>query len=164
MEPENLSYVKEVISCIGNFKESGYRSSDLSTSPEYKRYYERKTFRNLTLPSVICRPMSAYDYYILIAMFLYEEYESYMLDTNMLDFSDLLISMVEVFTHNEDAREKVRKQFKAIMVDEFQIPNTLQYRWLKLITGEETAVMIVGDDDQSIYGFRGAHPEYMRYF
>ena len=164
MEPENLSYVKEVISCIGNFKESGYRSSDLSTSPEYKRYYERKTFRNLTLPSVICRPMSAYDYYILISMFLYEEYESYMLDTNMLDFSDLLISMVEVFTHNENAREKVRKQFKAIMVDEFQDTNTLQYRWLKLITGEETAVMIVGDDDQSIYGFRGAHPEYMRYF
>ena len=164
MEPESIPYVKEVINCIGNFKESGYRSSDLSTSPQYKRYYDRKMFGELTLPTVICQPMSAYDYYTLIAMFLYEEYESYMLDTNMLDFSDLLISMVEVFTHNDDARVKVRKQFKAVMVDEFQDTNTLQYRWLKLITGEETAVMIVGDDDQSIYGFRGAHPEYMRYF
>lgn len=160
----NVNIVSGILSAIDAFKESGYRHNNLSSASKYKHYFATEKIGNLTVPSITLRYMSEQDYYNYLAIFLYQEYEKYLLDHNMLDFSDLLISMVEVFSNNEEARNIVRNRYKVVMVDEFQDTNTLQYRWLKLVSGDNTSVMIVGDDDQSIYGWRGGHPEYMRYF
>lgn len=73
-----------------------------------------------------------------------------------LDFDDLLLTTYEVFLEHKDLRDHYRERFKHILIDEFQDTNTLQYSWLKLLHNEENNLFAVGDDDQSIYGFRGA--------
>ena len=73
------------------------------------------------------------------------------------DFAELLLRSYELLARNEILREHYRARFRYILVDEFQDTNRLQYRWLKLFAGAETRLFAVGDDDQSIYGFRGAN-------
>lgn len=81
-----------------------------------------------------------------------------------LDFNDLLILTNRMLRNNVGVRNFYRQKFSSILVDEFQDINDVQYEWLKYIAGESCAVMAVGDDDQSIYSFRGAHPENMQLF
>ena len=89
---------------------------------------------------------------------LYKIYQDRLLTLNACDFGDLLLHPIEIFKKNNDVLEKYKKQFKYILVDEYQDTNVAQYQWLKLIAGEEGKINIccVGDDDQSIYGWRGA--------
>ena len=89
---------------------------------------------------------------------LYKIYQDRLLTLNACDFGDLLLHPIEIFKKNKDVLEKYQKQFKYILVDEYQDTNVAQYKWLKLIAGEEKKINIccVGDDDQSIYGWRGA--------
>lgn len=94
----------------------------------------------------------------------YAEYQRVCANQGLLDFSDLLNRCVHMLENNQAVRDKYRHKFKTILVDEFQDTNDIQYRWLQLIKGGTTFVMAVGDDDQSIYGFRGANPENMRQF
>jgi ATP-dependent DNA helicase UvrD/PcrA len=75
----------------------------------------------------------------------------------VVDFSELLLRTFELLTRNEVLREHYRERFRHVLVDEFQDTNRLQYRWLKLLAGPRTLVFAVGDDDQSIYRFRGAN-------
>jgi len=75
----------------------------------------------------------------------------------VVDFSELLLRTFELLTRNEILREHYRERFRHVLVDEFQDTNRLQYRWLKLLAGPRTVVFAVGDDDQSIYRFRGAN-------
>jgi DNA helicase-2/ATP-dependent DNA helicase PcrA len=73
------------------------------------------------------------------------------------DFAELLLRSFELLNRNEILRQHYQARFRYILVDEFQDTNRLQYRWLKLFAGPETRLFAVGDDDQSIYGFRGAN-------
>src|SRR5436190_4962761 len=82
----------------------------------------------------------------------------------VVDFPELLLRNYELLTKHEGLREHYRRRFSHILVDEFQDTNVLQYRWLKLLTGERAAVFAVGDDDQSIYAFRGANVANMQHF
>jgi DNA helicase II / ATP-dependent DNA helicase PcrA len=88
---------------------------------------------------------------------LYAAYDEQCRREGAVDFAELLLRTYELLSKNEVLREHYRSRFRHILVDEFQDTNRLQYRWLKLLAGPANAVFAVGDDDQSIYRFRGAN-------
>ena len=94
----------------------------------------------------------------------YLAYEQQCNKEGVVDFAELLLRSYELLTRNEIVRGHYRSRFHHILVDEFQDTSRLQYRWLKLLAGERTAVFVVGDDDQSIYAFRGANTGNMKEF
>ena len=88
---------------------------------------------------------------------LYAAYDEQCQREGAVDFAELLLRSYELLARNEILREHYAARFRHILVDEFQDTNKLQYRWLKLLAGRQGAVFAVGDDDQSIYAFRGAN-------
>jgi DNA helicase-2/ATP-dependent DNA helicase PcrA len=88
---------------------------------------------------------------------LYAAYDEQCQREGVVDFAELLLRSYELLSRNESLREHYRARFRHILVDEFQDTNRLQYRWLKLLAGPAASVFAVGDDDQSIYAFRGAN-------
>ncbi len=88
---------------------------------------------------------------------LYELYDNQCQRDGVVDFAELLLRTYELLSRNQPLREHYQARFKHILVDEFQDTNDLQYKWLKLMAGQQGAVFAVGDDDQSIYAFRGAN-------
>ncbi len=93
---------------------------------------------------------------------LYEAYERQCQREGVVDFAELLLRSHELLERNEILRRHYQERFRHILVDEFQDTNRLQYRWLKLLAGGGASMFAVGDDDQSIYGFRGAEVGNMR--
>ena len=87
---------------------------------------------------------------------LYAAYDEQCQREGVVDFAELLLRTYEVLNRNEELREHYQRRFGFILVDEFQDTNRLQYLWIKLLAGQHSAVFAVGDDDQSIYAFRGA--------
>ena len=87
---------------------------------------------------------------------MFKEYESILKQTLSVDFADLILKTYELFTTNDEILEYYTKRFKHIMVDEFQDTNLLQFKLLKLLNNNTGSLYAVGDDDQSIYGWRGA--------
>lgn len=94
----------------------------------------------------------------------YESYEKTCQRENLVDFSELILRVVELLQNNVGVRELLQHRFKQILVDEFQDTNALQFKLLKLLVGPDTDIMAVGDDDQSIYGWRGADSGNMQKF
>jgi DNA helicase-2/ATP-dependent DNA helicase PcrA len=88
---------------------------------------------------------------------IYAAYDEQCQREGVADFAELLLRTYELLSRNEILREHYRSRFRHILVDEFQDTNRLQYRWLKLLAGPKNVVFAVGDDDQSIYAFRGAN-------
>jgi DNA helicase-2/ATP-dependent DNA helicase PcrA len=88
---------------------------------------------------------------------IYERYESQLLEANALDFDDLLLESVRLLANDEPTREKMRRRYEFLMVDEYQDTNRAQYELMRLLSGEQKNVCVVGDEDQSIYGWRGAN-------
>src|SRR5436190_14120715 len=86
----------------------------------------------------------------------YRLYERRMLEANSMDFDDLLMRTVNVLELFEDVRRRYRERFRWVLVDEYQDTNHAQYRLLQLLSGEDGNLSVVGDDSQSIYGFRQA--------
>ncbi|MBI1418595.1 MAG: AAA family ATPase [Limimaricola sp.] len=84
------------------------------------------------------------------------EYQRRLLDLNAVDFGDLLLHMVTIFQKHDDVLAQYRRWFRYILVDEYQDTNVAQYLWLRLLAGGHKNICCVGDDDQSIYGWRGA--------
>lgn len=89
-------------------------------------------------------------------MRLYDLYQKALKDNNAMDFDDLLINTVKLFEECPDVLEKYQRRFRYIHVDEFQDTNKIQYRLVKLLAGGCGNLFVVGDEDQSIYGWRGA--------
>ncbi len=87
---------------------------------------------------------------------IYAQYQSRLRDLNAVDFGDLLLLMVTIFQNHPDVLEQYQRWFKYILVDEYQDTNVAQYMWLRLLAGGHKNICCVGDDDQSIYGWRGA--------
>ncbi|MHB1214515.1 MAG: UvrD-helicase domain-containing protein [Thiobacillus sp.] len=110
------------------------------------------------------RDAEAFDEYSIRMVELYEAYDTQCQREGVADFPELLLRAYELLYRNEPLRQHYQDRFKHILIDEFQDTNTLQYRWLKLFAGPHTALFAVGDDDQSIYAFRGANTANMAEF
>ena len=95
---------------------------------------------------------------------IYREYQEKMVQRNLLDYDDLLVCTWELLTQREDILAGWQKRYQYILIDEFQDINKLQYEIIRLLARPENNLFIVGDDDQSIYRFRGAKPEIMLQF
>jgi len=100
--------------------------------------------------------VEAYDPYTRRKVEIFAEYDSQCQREGVVDFAELLLRCYEMLSRNQELREHYQNRFKHILVDEFQDTNPLQYRWLKMLAGKDNVLFAVGDDDQSIYGFRGA--------
>ncbi|AGF48241.1 DNA helicase II/ATP-dependent DNA helicase PcrA [Candidatus Kinetoplastibacterium oncopeltii TCC290E] len=94
----------------------------------------------------------------------YKLYEDYCFKHDLVDFSELLLRCYELLKNNENLRARYNDKFSHILIDEFQDTNNLQYSWIDLLIGRKTFVFAVGDDDQSIYAFRGANVDNMSSF
>jgi DNA helicase-2/ATP-dependent DNA helicase PcrA len=101
--------------------------------------------------------VEAYDPYTRRKVEVFAEYDAQCQREGVVDFSELLLRCYELLSRNAALREHYQERFKHILVDEFQDTNKLQYQWLKLLAGKHSALFAVGDDDQSIYAFRGAN-------
>ncbi|HJC73767.1 MAG TPA: DNA helicase PcrA [Candidatus Mediterraneibacter faecavium] len=88
---------------------------------------------------------------------VYREYEAQLKANNALDFDDLLVRTVQLLQTQPDVRENYQERFRYIMVDEYQDTNTVQFKLVSLLAGKYRNLCVVGDDDQSIYKFRGAN-------
>ena len=108
--------------------------------------------------------VEAWDDYTRKRVELYREYEAQCQREGVVDFAELLLRSYELLQRNEPIRLHYQSRFRHILVDEFQDTNVLQYRWLKLLAGGGAHLFCVGDDDQSIYAFRGAEVGNMRDF
>ena len=87
---------------------------------------------------------------------IYEKYEEHLLKNNLVDFDDLLLLPYKILKNNQKLAESTSQKYQYIMVDEYQDTNELQYRLLRLLCSNHDNLCVVGDDDQSIYGWRGA--------
>ena len=114
---------------INGHKEEGQRSSDVAVTDESTKHYGG----------------------------LYAAYDEQCQREGVVDFPELLLRSYELLKRNEILREHYAERFRYLLVDEFQDTNRLQYRWLKLLAGNSSVLFAVGDDDQSIYTFRGAN-------
>ncbi len=114
---------------IMNRKEEGLRARDVAAGDDLSRRYAE----------------------------FYDAYDEQCRREGVADFAELLLRSFELLSRNEPLREHYRARFRHLLVDEFQDTNRLQYRWLKLLAGEGASLFAVGDDDQSIYAFRGAN-------
>ncbi|OOG23378.1 DNA helicase II [Thioalkalivibrio denitrificans] len=95
---------------------------------------------------------------------IYTAYEAACKRAGVVDFAELLLRALELLRDTPALLEHYRSRFRHILVDEFQDTNAIQYAWLRLLAGERIPVFAVGDDDQSIYGWRGARIEHIRHF
>jgi DNA helicase-2/ATP-dependent DNA helicase PcrA len=101
--------------------------------------------------------VEAYDSHTRRKVEVFAEYDAQCQREGVVDFSELLLRCYELLARNAMLREHYQERFRHILVDEFQDTSPLQYRWLKLLAGGRNALFAVGDDDQSIYAFRGAN-------
>jgi len=90
---------------------------------------------------------------------VYDTYQKRLTAMNALDFDDIIFKTVELLQNNEDIRRKYQNRFRYVMVDEYQDTNNAQYKLVNLLSGYANNLCVVGDDDQSIYGWRGANVE-----
>ena len=95
---------------------------------------------------------------------LYDVYQRRCDAAGLVDFAELLLRAYELWRDNEDLLAHYRNRFRNVLVDEFQDTNTIQYRWLRLLSGTDGIPFVVGDDDQSIYRWRGAKIEHLHRF
>ncbi len=113
------------------------------------------------------RPESIEDYgdlYLKTHLSIYRAYEEACQRGGMVDFAELLLRAHELWLKNPRVLQHYQDRFAALLVDEFQDTNTIQYAWLRVLAGNNNNLMVVGDDDQSIYGWRGAKIENIQRF
>nr|MBS9778164.1 UvrD-helicase domain-containing protein [Gammaproteobacteria bacterium] len=132
---EDFIKARQVVNIISGYKEEGKRWADL----------DFQTFNPVEKQ----------------IQFLYEKYETHCRDNSLVDFTELLLRTVELLRDDELVRNHYQQRFSHIMVDEFQDTNSIQYAFIQLLSTANTDLLVVGDDDQSIYGFRGARIEHI---
>ncbi|AWL13366.1 DNA helicase [Saliniradius amylolyticus] len=95
---------------------------------------------------------------------IYKVYQETCDRSGLVDFAELLLRAHELWLNHPQILAHYQKRFRAVLVDEFQDTNNIQYAWLRMLTSEHNNMMIVGDDDQSIYGWRGANVDNIQHF
>ncbi|MCD7035007.1 ATP-dependent helicase [Metabacillus sp. GX 13764] len=98
------------------------------------------------------------------ALFLYRRYEESKQENSRFDFDDMLVQCLALLRENPDVLEQYQHRFQHFLIDEFQDINKVQYEIMRKMAGEDASVFAVGDDDQSIYAFRGSDPAYLLQF
>jgi len=117
---------------------------------------EISKYKNSILsPEVVAQKAELPDYKKVAA--IYSKYQANIEENNLVDFDDLLMLTYKILEENKDLRKETSQRYKYIMVDEYQDTNELQFQLLKLLSSEHNNLCVVGDDDQSIYGWRGAN-------
>ncbi|WP_333608431.1 DNA helicase II [Arsukibacterium sp.] len=104
------------------------------------------------------------DYSLAQMVKIYTAYQEMCDRAGLVDFAEILLRSFELLKNHAEVRGHYQQRFRHILVDEFQDTNAIQYNWLRLLAGTAAKVMIVGDDDQSIYGWRGARVENIQQF
>ncbi|WP_373078721.1 DNA helicase II [Zhongshania sp.] len=104
------------------------------------------------------------DIYLTTMLKVYRRYEEICRQQGVIDFAELLLRALELWRDNPAILDHYQQRFKHVLVDEFQDTNAVQYAWLRLLAGKGMAMTAVGDDDQSIYGWRGARIENIQQF
>ena len=104
------------------------------------------------------------DFYTETVNKIYKEYEELCIKDDLVDFGELLLKSYEVLINSPSVKDFFQTRFQSILIDEFQDTNTIQYKWLREIASKKANVTAVGDDDQSIYGWRGAKVEHVNSF
>ncbi len=123
---------RQVQGMIGNYKEAAIRPQTLPTQDDS---YQQTFYQ------------------------VYLAYENRCHRAGLVDFAELLLRTVELFRNNQTVRENWQDRFRHILVDEFQDTNSIQYQWLRILSARHQNLFAVGDDDQSIFGWRGARVE-----
>ncbi len=104
------------------------------------------------------------DIFLVTHRRIYEAYETLCFNGGLVDFAELLLRSHELWLEAPDLLEHYQRRFQHLLVDEFQDTNTIQYAWLRVLAGSRGTIVAVGDDDQSIYGWRGARIENIHRF
>ena len=104
------------------------------------------------------------DFYTETVNKIYKEYEKVCKNDDLVDFGELLLKSYEILVASPSVKTFFQSRFQSILIDEFQDTNTIQYKWLREIASTDANVTAVGDDDQSIYGWRGAKVEHVNSF
>ena len=100
-----------------------------------------------------------HNYFVKQSAKIFDLYEKHCQANDLVDFAGLLVQSYELLKNNQSLLEHYQKKFRHILVDEFQDTNRIQYQWIKLLHTQQNNIFCVGDDDQSIYGWRGARIE-----
>ena len=135
-------FVSLLITAMDKMKVEGMSFEEIYTRASHEQFDRVKVFYELAKP-------------------LLDEYRVYCTHKSYLDFNDLLLMAIQLFEHNPETREMFRQKYSSLLVDEFQDVNTLQIRLLHHLLTEETKLFCVGDDWQSIYGWRGSEVDYI---
>jgi superfamily I DNA/RNA helicase len=118
---------------------------------------ERISMAKNEMPAAKSKKQAEPDDLEIISDAVYPRYREAMRTLNALDFDDMLLLTTELFRNHPDLLKKYQKRFQYIMVDEYQDTNRVQYNLMKMLSGPKRNLCVVGDDDQSIYGWRGAN-------
>jgi len=102
---------------------------------------------------------AGYNYFVKQSIKVFELYEAHCKANELIDFAELLVRSYKLLKNNTELLAHYQNRFEHILVDEFQDTNTIQYKWIKLLSSGRNQIFCVGDDDQSIYGWRGAKIE-----
>ena len=155
-ETEKKEYLKEIMEDMKLYEETGeleelipillmeismVKNMGIPIQKYHSKYWEEETFRKI-----------------------YSSYRRTFERKRKLDFDDMVLSCYELLKRNKEVREYWRNQYQYILIDEFQDINYIQYRTIQLLAAPMNHLFVVGDDDQSIYGFRGANPQIMKRF
>ena len=135
------------------------REKHLEDEKDKDKYrYHISTAKNMgLLPDAYFNLIRAKERDAMLIVEVYERYDEILKENNAMDFDDLLMKCRELLSENEDVLSYYQNKFRYIHVDEFQDTNEIQFEIVKLLSGKWHNVFVVGDDDQSIYGWRGAN-------
>lgn len=166
-EPEKRKIAEMILKNAGLFRDSSCKNSLSDFITEFldavSRYKNGLPIRSNSLLLSLLQENAALQEKISVEK-LISEYRSYLLTKQLLDFDDMILKCRNLLQDNLILRKNWQKRFRYLLVDEFQDINEIQYHVLKLLAGPEHNLFVVGDDDQSIYGFRGAYPGIMKQF
>jgi DNA helicase-2/ATP-dependent DNA helicase PcrA len=137
-------------------------TDEQTEAKQFQSFINRKKDDGIRVSSLTLSPSS--NIFEKTAIAVYQKYEQLCKENHRIDFADILLLSYELLQKNPVLLQSYQEKFQHVLVDEFQDTNTIQYAWLKLLAGKAQSVMMVGDDDQSIYGWRGAKIENMQRF
>lgn len=126
---------------------------------EAQWYINARKDEGLRAGQIVLHPGQKNDVHLMQMIEIYRQYEALCQQSGMIDFAEMLLRAKDLWQKRPDVLQNYRERFKNILVDEFQDTNSIQYEWVKLLAGDTGRVFAVGDDDQSIYGWRGAKIE-----
>lgn len=126
---------------------------------EAQWYINARKDEGLRAGQIVLYPGQKNDVHLMQMIEIYKQYEALCQQAGMIDFAEMLLRAKDLWQKRPDVLHHYRERFQNILVDEFQDTNSIQYEWIKLLAGDTGRVFAVGDDDQSIYGWRGAKIE-----